>query len=120
MLNMESNEIYHLGSAFERKVITIFKFLIAQGFNDPEIKSNAKTYVHKVVYWHPKKQLHVEIINAYHPVDYGFEINLSETYSGGELKNKTMVFNCLKEDQRDDLSFLEAGASALHTALEKI
>ena len=72
-----------------------------------------------MIYWHPEKKLRVEIVNAYHPVDYGFEINLSETYSSGEPKNKNMIFNCLKEDQHEDLTFVEEGAKALQAVLKK-
>ncbi|WP_192820951.1 hypothetical protein [Rufibacter sp. LB8] len=61
----------------------------------------------------------VRVSNAYHPVDYGFEIRIvnttpPETHLGGQL-----VYFVLKEDQDVEQDYLEKAASLLLSDFEK-
>lgn len=57
----------------------------------------------------------ITVLNAYHPVDYGFEINLSDKLSG----KTEMIYYVLKEKQDIEQSYLENAADYLKMELKK-
>jgi len=58
----------------------------------------------------------IVISNAYHPVDYGFEINCIDKQTG----QSAMIFSVLKEKQDMEQSYLESASEFLKTELKKV
>lgn len=113
---MDEYEIARSGEAYKAEVARLFRFLVDEfGFEAPVDMAGA--YRHALVYRHPGQDLAVLLANAFHPVDYGFEITTS-TVDGPWLgDDRNIVFYALKEDQDRDFRFLVDGASALRKAL---
>lgn len=61
------------------------------------------------------RNLKLTILNAYHPADYGFEINLIDLKDGTE----EMIHNVLKENQDIEQNYLEKAAEFLKTGYEQ-
>jgi hypothetical protein len=108
---------------FENKVKTEFKYLVNEFlFSNPIILRKDDEYRDRLLY--TKDNIAIEILNAWHPSDYGFEVNY---YSDRGLLNMTndriqtheMVYYKLKEEQNEDLSFIEEGAKILKKFLLK-
>jgi len=55
--------------------------------------------------------LRITISNAYHPVDYGFEINLTDLRTGTE----EMIHHVLKENQDIEQDYLKKASEFLKT-----
>lgn len=106
---MDANEIVQLGPEFERKVIEGFAFLVSDlGFDAPVIRSDPKKYRHTVEYVHAAQNKRLELENAYHPIDYGFEIKLYE--ADGTCRQ---LFHVLQQDQDRAFQFLVTAAQTL-------
>jgi hypothetical protein len=56
----------------------------------------------------------VEVLNAIHGYDYGFEVNVHAPALG---RSKEMIYYKPKEDQHPDLAFISEGAEALRIAM---
>lgn len=97
-----------------------FAFLVSEfGFKDPEHftsgQANGVIIQDRIEYDRKDKKL--TFLNAYHPVDYGFEINLSDKESG----QSEMLHFILKENQDVEQSYLKSAADFLKkTYLSKI
>lgn len=115
---MDEYEIARSGGLYRSEVIRAFKFLIDEfGFEAP-VKRDGK-YSYAISYEHPDAGVAVILSNAYHPVDYGFEITLDPL--GQELGDeRNVVFFTLKEDQDREYRFLSSGAEALRSAVRDL
>jgi hypothetical protein len=112
---MDSSEIAKNGPQFISKTKEAFTFLTTNfNYGEPTDESGLSKYRHILVYRN-KASLHIiEVLNAYHPVDYGFEVNFYHSEADRKNRKKTeMVYYKLKEDQNPDLKFIEEGATKL-------
>lgn len=62
------------------------------------------------------KSIKIIVTNSYHPVDYGFEIILSDLKSGTE----EMIVSVLKENQDIEQSYLKNASEFLKNRYEQI
>ncbi len=101
---------------FVNKTKLYFEFLTSEfHFDEPIYKfseqPNGTVIKDKFEFNNSDKNLKITISNAYHPVDYGFEINLTDLNTGAE----EMIHHVLKENQNIEQSYLEKAAEFLKT-----
>lgn len=118
---MTTGEIYELKRLnFIEKTKKHFTFLSSEfAFNDPEHftseQANKSVIQDRIEYDRHDKKL--VVLNSYHPVDYGFEINLINKESG----ETSMLHSVLKEKQDMEQSYLKSASEFLkNTHLDKI
>lgn len=110
---MTPGEIYNLKRKnFIEKTKKNFEFLISEfGFREPEHLTNQQPneaiIQDRIEYDRTDKKL--TLLNAYHPVDYGFEMNLTDKENG----ETEMVYFVLKENQDIEQSYIESAAQFL-------
>ena len=110
---MTPGEIYSLKRKnFLDKTQKYFEFLVAEfGFNEPihfsSEQSNGTVIQDRLEYDRMDKK--ITILNAYHPVDYGFEINLTEKGNGRTV----MLHSVLKENQDIEQNYLKSASEFL-------
>lgn len=113
---MDEREIAGSGTAYTAEVTRLFRFLVDEfGFEEP-IDAGGE-YSHALAYKHPGRNLAVVLVNAFHPVDYGFEITLYPVDGPWYGDGRDMIFHTLKEDQDPDYRFLAQGVSTLREVL---
>jgi hypothetical protein len=61
----------------------------------------------------------VEVLNAFHGYDYGFEVNIYNTAHPSYPDGK-MIYHKLKESQDSSFSFVLEGAKVLRTQLGQV
>ena len=111
---MEHNEIAKLGSEYEWHIRAKFEFLQTEyGYDAPMALSASFKHSHCITYLHPEKQKLVELINNFHPVDYGFEINVYRIDPAVKKTEPTMVYSKNVNDQDPDFAYLSSGAQML-------
>ncbi len=78
-------------------------------------QSNGVVILDKFEFNNFDKNLKITISNAYHPLDYGFEINLID------LKSETeeMIYYVLKENQDDEQKYLEKASQDFRNFIEE-
>lgn len=89
-----------------------FEFLVSDhGFKNPEHftseQSNGVIIQDRLEY--DRVDIKLTILNAYHPVDYGFEINLTDKENG----KTEMLHFVLKENQDIEQSYLKSASELL-------
>lgn len=110
---MNPGEIYNLKRQnFIKKTKLNFDFLVSEfGFNEPEHftseQANGAIIQDRIEYDRTDKKL--TLLNSYHPVDYGFEINLTDKENGV----KEMIYQVLKENQDIEQSYLKSASEFL-------
>lgn len=105
---------------FLRKTKLYFDFLITEfEFKKPNYtyyaQENGSVISDKFEFVNPDKNLSITIFNKYHPVDYGFEINLTNLNTGKE----EMLHLVLKENQDVEQNYLEKASDFLKTEYEQ-
>lgn len=109
---------------FERIVEREYRFLVEDyGFGAPEIVSKEEEYRDRIIFATSKAA--AEVLNAYHGVDYGFEVNYYPDKrrignAGDDLSASEMVYYKLKEKQDTEGEFIREGAIALRKFLEDL
>ena len=112
-----TKEIYETKRTnFVNKTKLNFEFLTSEfDFDEPKYtfseQSNGTILSDKFEFNNSDKNLRITISNAYHPVDYGFEINLTDLNTGTE----EMIHNVLKENQDIEQSYLQKASEFLKT-----
>ncbi len=101
---------------FVKKTKLYFEFLTSEfDFDDPNYtfseQSNGTILSDKFEFNNSDRNLKITISNAYHPVDYGFEINLIDLNTGTE----EMIYNVLKENQDIEQNYLLKASEFLKT-----
>ena len=101
---------------FVNKTKLYFEFLTSEfNFNEPKYtfskQPNGTVIIDKFEFNNADKNLKVTITNAYNPVDYGFEINMTNLNTGTE----EMIHHVLKENQDIEQSYLEKASEFLKT-----
>lgn len=118
---MTPGEIYECKRAnFKTKTLRYFEFLCTElGYNEPKltegIQGNGVVIQDKFTYSGPQPT--VIILNAYHPVDYGFEIRISYNNEPEKYCNQKMIHYVPKENQDMEQTYLEQAAQILKTYL---
>jgi len=108
-------EIYDtIRKNFVNKTKLYFEFLTSEfDFDEPNYtfyeQQNGTVTSDKFEFNNSDKNLRITISNAYHPVDYGFEINLTDLNTGTE----EMLHHVLKENQDDEQNYLEKASEFL-------
>lgn len=80
-------------------------------------------YRDRLIYY--KDDTAVEVLNAWHPYDYGFEVNYYSDKNlldvvNDKMKTHDIVYYRLKEEQDRSLHFIHEGAVALEAFLKRI
>jgi hypothetical protein len=105
------------GKEFEDIVKSKFRFLVDSfNYSEPILLNSNSQFRDAILY--TKGDAAIVVLNAWHPVDYGFEINF---YKNKTLVGKTddlnptheMVYYMLKEDHQSNCDFVETGAARL-------
>jgi len=106
---MRTREIHERNRKnFIEKTQKYFEFLVSDfGFEKPN--HIIHDYSDKFEFENKKTNKKLIILNSYHPVDYGFEINLSDLKSGSE----EMLHNVIKENQDVEQNYLESASELL-------
>ena len=99
---------------FVNKTKSLFEFLTSEfDFDKPNYtfseQSNGAIISDKFEFNNSDKNLRITISNSYHPVDYGFEINLTDLNSG----DREIIYSVLKENQDIEQSYLEKASEYL-------
>lgn len=116
---MTEEEIARFGDEYKAEIRRLFGFLVdALGFDQPVDVSSE--YSHSLAYRSASRDLDVVFSNAFHPVDYGFEITLYPVGSPWHRGDRNTVFHVLKEQQDRELQFLSRGVPPLRDALADV
>ncbi len=99
---------------FVDKTKLFFEFLISEfDFDEPNYtfskQSNGTVITDRFEFNNTNRNFKIIISNDYHPVDYGFEINLIDLNTG----TKETIHSVLKENQDIEQNFLEKEAEYL-------
>ena len=110
---MTPGEVYNLKRKnFINKTQKNFEFLVSEfGFSNPGhvINKLPNGAITRDSFEYKRADKTIIILNAYHPVDYGFEINLTEKETG----RTEMLHSILKEKQDIEQSYLESASDFL-------
>lgn len=112
---MTPGEIYNTKRKnFIEKTKLYFDFLPTEFDFDKPIytfseQSNGSVISDKFEFNSADRNLKIVVSNSYHPVDYGFEINLTDLKTGA----KEMVHYVLKENQDIEQNYLEKASEYL-------
>ncbi len=103
---------------FINKTKLYFEFLTTEfDFEEPNYifaeQPNGFVITDKFEFNNVNRSLRIIISNNYHPVDYGFEINLMDLNTG----TKEMIHYVLKENQDIEQNYLEKSSQYLKTYL---
>ncbi len=95
-----------------------FRFLcVRHGYTGPEHtftqQANGSITSDALTYTHPSIDRLIVLRNAYHPVDYGFEVQFYRSSISTQPADGVLVFGVLKEDQDVAQSYLEKAARAV-------
>lgn len=95
-----------------------FSFLTSEfGYGQPLHKAyqqeNGAITRDDISYENPAAGRVVLITNAYHPYDYGFEMNVRRLDTALSWEDKQMLYYVLKENQDLEQSFIESAAQLL-------
>ena len=103
---------------FIEKTIKYFNFLVTDfGYKEPFHKisqqENGTEILDEFIYENRNVDRLVTVSNAYHPVDYGFEICFYKPSISTAYGKREMVYYLLKDDQDIEQSYLEQAARTL-------
>lgn len=115
-LHMTEREIAAAGDDFKRRVRLAFAFLVKEFGFDPAVDESGE-YSHRLVFRSASRDQSVTISNAFHPVDYGFEVSIDTISSPGGIDDRNIVYFKLKEEQEAGFPFLAEAAQALGALL---
>ena len=106
---------------FIEKATLHFRFLCDDhGYADPQHsfhqQANGSVISDRLAYTHPSIDRLIVLYNAYHPVDYGFEVQFYRPSVSVDPSDRLRVYWVLKEDQDVDQTYL---ANAAKTVKEK-
>ena len=100
---------------FLDQAVKHFRFLgDIHGYNDPEHaftqQANGSVTSDSLKYTHPFIDRLIVLLNAYHPVDYGFEVQCYRPSISIQPADRILVYRVLKEDQDVAQTYLEQAA----------
>ncbi len=100
---------------FIEEVKKNFEFLISEfGFNAPKHFSHKQPNgtISQDILEYDRTDKKLTFLNAYHPIDYGFEMNLTHKENG----DTEMLHFVLKENQDIEQSYIESAAQFLRNS----
>lgn len=116
---MSPGEIYDIKrNNFIEKTKKYFNFLVSNlDFERPSHRFHEQDNgtITRDEFQYEGRNSTIVILNAYHPVDYGFEINLTDKLTG----KTEMIHYVLKERQDIEQSYLKKVAELLKAELRK-
>ncbi len=119
---MNERDIANAGDEFEARVREAFEFLVKEFGFDRGVDESGN-YSHRLVFRSTAQDRIVTISNAFHPVDYGFEVVIDRIANPREGDDRNVVYFKLKEDQAPGFLFLAEAAqqlrALLHSQLEQ-
>ena len=97
---------------FREKVERKFAFLCSElGYAGPDHsvdeQQNGSVISEKLTYTNRSIDRQIVFYNAYHPVDYGFELQFFRPSISSEYSQRELIYYVLKEQQDDEQSYLE-------------
>ena len=103
---------------FVQRVPRLFRFLISEyGYSGPSYskveQENGFVISDRFEYRNDSIDRLIRIHNDYHPVDYGFEIEIYRPSMPDQQEDKLLVHHVLKEDQDTDQEYLSTAAGVL-------
>lgn len=114
---MDEREIAQAGDEFKTLVRETFTFLTGEfGFEPPIDESDA--HRHCLVFRNGLRDQRVEVLNAFHGYDYGFEVNVQPASGPRLLDDRNLVYCKAKEEQQPGFGFLREAALTLRAFLE--
>jgi hypothetical protein len=110
---MTPKEIYDAKRTnFIAKSLSGFNFLVTVfGYGKPVHTKSG--YSDSITFKNESSNRTVQVYNAYHPVDYGFEINILNTSAANRNIAKEMVYYKPKEDQDQYQDYIAGAAEFL-------
>jgi hypothetical protein len=114
---MDERQIAHAGDEFKSRVREVVAFLLTDFGFAPAVDESVK-YSHRLTFRNAARNQLVEILNAFHGYDYGFELTIRPASGPRLLDGRNMVYFKLKEDQEPGFSFLADAARELRAFLE--
>lgn len=114
---MNEHSIAASGHEFKAQVMEHFAFLQKEFGFEPALDESS-AYTHRLTFRNPHSDQLVEVLNAFHGVDYGFEVNIHLASSSRLLDQRNMVYYRLKEEQDGEFSYLAEAAETLRSVLQ--
>lgn len=113
---MNERSIAERGDEFKAQVRERFAFLVKE-FDFEAALDESSEYAHRLTFRNLKRNKLVEVVNAFHGVDYGFEVNIHLALGRRLLDQRNMVYYRLKEQQDSEFEYLEGAAEKLRIVL---
>ena len=113
---MTEREIAAAGDDFKGRVRAAFAFLVEEFGFEPGVDVSGD-YSHRLVFRCISRDRVVTISNAFHPVDYGFEVAIDTISSPRGIDDRNILYFKLKEEQEAGFPFLAEAAQALGSLL---
>jgi hypothetical protein len=111
---METHKIVQREIEFKSLVREVFGFLVTEfGFASATDESGEWSY--RLVFRHPETYQKVDVTNAFHGYDYGFDVSVCTARFGRSFRK--MVYHRLTEKQDSSFSFVLEGAKELQSVL---
>jgi len=116
---MTPGEIHDLKRQnFIENATRYFRFLCTElGYTGPvhsfTQQQNGTIILDRLEYHNKQIDRRVVICNAYHPVDYGFEVQFYRPTISLEHSDRVMAYRVLKEDQDNEQTYLEKAAETI-------
>lgn len=113
---MNEQQISAAADEFKARVRTVFSFMESDYGFEPAADESGR-YSHRLVFRCRARDQVVTIANAYHPVDYGFEVVLDSITDPSGVDDREIVFFKFKDEQEPGFPFLAEAAEALRARL---
>lgn len=114
---MDEREIAKAGDEFKSRVQGLFGFLVEEFGFEPAVDESG-TNTHRLVFRNESRDQLVEVLNAFHGADYGFEVNIHPASGPRSLDDRRMIYHKLKEEQEAGFPFLAEAAQTLRSLLQ--
>ncbi|MCW8195600.1 hypothetical protein F6455_12450 [Proteobacteria bacterium 005FR1] len=114
---MNEHSIAESGDEFKEQVRTRFAFLTTEFGFEPALDESS-AYSHRLTFRNLHSNQLVEVVNAFHGVDYGFEVNIHLASHSRLLDQRNMVYYQLKEDQDVEFAYLAEAVEKLRSVLQ--
>jgi hypothetical protein len=115
---MNEREIANAGHEFKARVQEAFGFLVTEFGFEPAI-DRSSVYAHRLLFKNDARDQVVEVLDAFHGIDYGFEVNVHLASGPRQIDDRRMVYAKEKEDQEPGFPFLGEAAQKLRSMLQE-
>lgn len=120
---MTPNGMYdELRKNFVKKGMLEFQFLMGYDYMAPEhkIRSQKDGIITRdeLIFEKMDETMYISVSNSYHPIDYGFELNVYSRKASLKHYTREMIYHRMREAQDEDQSYLKAAAEMLKKYLD--